>query len=317
MKLKDIYAKAVKFGMENDPRGVAAPKGELARAKKEFDALPEKEREWFDAEKLLNPYEDTRILNGPENVEVKAILAGIDIGEGELVMADRLKEKGRRIDAVISHHPLALALAGLPAVMNIQPGIYSAVGVPIGQAEGVLEPRIKEVASRVSPVNQQRTADAAKLLGLPLASFHTVADNCVATYLTKLFKAEKPATLGDVLELLHAIPEYRLARKEKSGPELVCGSKNSTAGEILIEMTGGTEGAKEMYAKIARSTNISTIVGMHFSKEHIDAARAENLNLVIAGHISSDNLGINLLFDGIFGDKVEVIECSGFRRIIR
>lgn len=316
MKLKDIYKKAVKAGMENDPRGIAAPKATLAAAKKEFDALPEKEREWFDSERLANPYDDTRVLFGGE-ADVKTVMIGIDIGEGELVLADRLKDKGRRVDAVIAHHPVAHALAGLPAVMSIQPGIYSAAGIPIAQAEGALEPRIREVASRVSPVNQQRAADAARLLAMPLACFHTVADNCVASHLTRLFDAEKPATLGDLYDLLMTIPEYAEGRRQKMGPELVIGSKTSSTGKVLVEMTGGTEGPKEIYAKIARSTDVSTIVGMHFSKEHVDAARAENLNLVIAGHITSDNLGLNLLFDAVFGKKVETIECSGFRRVYR
>lgn len=316
MKLQEIYKKAVKFGMEQDPRGLAAPRATLAAAKKEFEGLPEKERQWFDQERLANPYDDTRVLNAG-GAEVKTVMVGIDIGEGELVLADRLKEKGRRLDAVIAHHPVAHALAGLPAVMSIQPGIYSAAGIPIAQAEGVLEPRIREVASRVSPVNQQRAADAAKLLGMPFACFHTVADNCVATHLTRLFDTEKPLTLGDLVDLLMAIPEYAEGRRQKMGPEIVCGAKGSTAGKVLVEMTGGTEGPKEIYAKLARSTDISTIVGMHFSKEHLDAAKAENLNVVIAGHISSDNLGLNLLFDGIFGNKVEIIECSGFRRVKR
>jgi hypothetical protein len=41
---------------------------------------------------------------------------------------------------------------------------------------------------------------------------------------------------------------------------------------------------------------------------------------VIAGHISSDTLGLNLLLDRVekaSGEKLEVINCSGFRRISR
>ena len=317
MNLKGLYEKAVAVGMESDPRGPEAARAMLSRNRKEFEGQKDAERPYFDPERLGNPYDDTRILNGPVDRELKSIMVGIDIGEGELVLADRLREKGQRVDAVIGHHPHGLALAGLPFIMAIQPGIYAAAGVPIGQAEGALEARIKEVASRVSPVNQQRSADAARLLGIPFACFHTVADNCVASHLTGLFRKEAPKTLADLLDLLHAIPEYDLARRQRSGPEIVCGSRSSTTGKILVEMTGGTEGASQMYAKLARSTDVSTLVGMHFSKEHLDAAKAENLNVVIAGHISSDNLGLNLLFDACFGTKVEVIEASGFRRFPR
>lgn len=317
MNLLELYKKAVKTGMERDPRGYDKAARALEDAKKEHDALKASEKPYFDLERLANPYEDTRIVNGPSDVKIKKIMVGIDIGEGELLLCDRLNEKGAKIDAVISHHPVSDALAGLAGVMSIQPGIYADAGVPIAQAEGILEPRIKEVASRISPANIHRASDAARLLGLPLASFHTVADNCVATYLTELATAEKPEKLCDLMDLLQAIPEYDQARRGKMGPAIICGSKNSTTGKVLVEMTGGTEGAREMYAKLARSTDVSTIVGMHFSKEHIDAARAENLNVVLAGHISSDNLGLNLLFDAVFGDKVEVVEVSGFRRVVR
>jgi hypothetical protein len=43
-----------------------------------------------------------------------------------------------------------------------------------------------------------------------------------------------------------------------------------------------------------------------------------NLNVVIAGHISSDNLGLNLLLDRIEKEEsLQIIGCSGFNRIKR
>jgi hypothetical protein len=315
MKLREFYEKAVAVGMARDPRGKAATRADLAAAKKEYDGLGKEERKYFDRERLVNPYPDTRILHGGDG-ELSGLLVGIDIGEGEIVLADRLREKGKPVDAVASHHPGAHALARLPDVMWIQPGLYAAAGVPIGQAEGVLEPRIREVEARVLPANHERAADAARLLDIPLLCLHTVADNCVSTFLTERFEAESPRTLGDVLDLLHAVPEYDIARRAQTGPVLLAGSKKTSAGKIFVEVTGGTEGAVAMYAKLAR-TGVSTVVGMHFSKEHVDAAKAEHLSLVVAGHISSDNLGVNLLLDAALDPSVEVFATSGFRRVKR
>ncbi len=315
MTLRELYRRAVDHGMDNDPRGRKEAQADLDAAKKAYDGLKEGEQEFFDVERLTNPYADSRILYG-EEAGVGAIMVGIDIGEGELVLADRLKEKGHRLDAVIAHHPSAHALAGLAGVMRIQPGIYATAGVPIGQAQGVLEPRIKEVESRLQPVNHQRAADAARLLELPFACLHTVADNCVATFLTELFEREEPRTLSDLMELMDEIPEFRIAKKEGNGHVIVAGAKENHVGRVMVEMTGGTEGASEMYQKLARA-GVSTIVGMHLSKEHIDAAKAENLNIVLAGHIASDNVGINLLLDAILDEDVEVICTSGFRRVAR
>jgi hypothetical protein len=40
--------------------------------------------------------------------------------------------------------------------------------------------------------------------------------------------------------------------------------------------------------------------------------------VVIAGHIASDNLGLNLLLDAVEKHGAfEVLECSGFRRVKR
>ena len=86
------------------------------------------------------------------------------------------------------------------------------------------------------------------------------------------------------------------------------------AGKIFVEMTGGTEGPQRVFDKIAK-TGIRTLVSMHLSEQHLSKARQAGLNVVIAGHISSDNLGLNLLLDGIEKhEQLEVICCSGFRR---
>ena len=160
--------------------------------------------------------------------------------------------------------------------------------------------------------------DAAKLLGLNFMCAHTVADNCVANFLQKKVDAEKPETIKDLLELLLEIPEYSLSEAAGVGPSLIAGRDNAKAGRIMVDMTGGTEGSKELIEKWARA-GVNTVVGMHFSEEHRKEMDKHFINAVIAGHISSDNLGLNLLFDEIIkkGGKLEFIECSGFRRVKR
>jgi len=82
-------------------------------------------------------------------------------------------------------------------------------------------------------------------------------------------------------------------------------------------MTGGTEGAKEVFESLTTG-GISTIVAMHLSEDHRKEAEKNHLNVIIAGHISSDNLGMNLLMDELSKDNsFEILECSGFRRFSR
>lgn len=317
MKLGDIYKRAIETGIENDPRSKQAVREEMERRKKAYDNLSADEKELYDLESLENPYSDSRILYGPADCEVRHILAGIDIDVGEILLADNLKSKGRRIDLLLSHHPSGRALADLYSVMRMQSDILNLFGVPINIAEGLMDIRISEIERKLMPANHTRTIDAARLLDLPLICLHTPADNMVAQYLQQTFDREKPYVLSDILEILRAIPEYRAACSNGAGPKIILGAKTRKAGRIFVDMTGGTEGAREIFESLTNS-GINTIVGMHLSEEHRKEAEKHHLNVVIAGHISSDNLGLNLLLDEIMRDQpLEVLECSGFRRFHR
>jgi len=82
-------------------------------------------------------------------------------------------------------------------------------------------------------------------------------------------------------------------------------------------MTGGTEGSQKIFEKLSQ-TDVGTIVGMHLSIEHSKEAQKNHINVVIAGHIPSDNLGLNLLLDELFKkEKLKITSLSGFRRVER
>jgi hypothetical protein len=129
------------------------------------------------------------------------MLVGIDIEVGEVLLADRLGEKGNPVDLILAHHPEGKALADLHYVMHLQEDIMARFGVPINVAEGLMSSRISEVKRGLMPVNHNRAIDAAKLLGLAMACSHTVADNQVNTYLQELIERETPRTVGDILKL--------------------------------------------------------------------------------------------------------------------
>lgn len=317
MKLKKIYEIIVDTGVKADPRGRKSVQRSLDRKKKIYSELKKNEKEFFDIESLTNPYADTRILHGTGEEEIKTVIIGIDMEAPEILLADRLSSKGTGIDLVISHHPEGTAYANFYEVMHMQADILNKLGVPINIAEDLLAGRIKEVERRLSPVNHTRASDAASLLDIPFMCMHTPADNMVAGYLQKLFNKKSPDTLDDMLKILKDIPEYREAEKNNAGPKILIGSKERRTGKIFVDMTGGTEGAKKIFESLANS-GIGTIVGMHLSEEHRKEAEKNHINVVIAGHISSDNVGINLMIDEILkkGD-LRVIPCSGFRRFSR
>jgi hypothetical protein len=317
MKLKDIYRKAVDNGFENDPRGKDVVLKDLEHRKKEFDELKSEDKEFFDQESLKNPYYDSRILHGTGDEEIRSALVGIDIEVGEVLLADSLRTKGRQVDLLLSHHPEGRAYANLYAVMRMQSDILNRFGVPINIAEGLMDGRIKEVERRLMPVNHTRAVDAARLLGIPFLCLHTPADNMVTTYLQGLFDEKRPYYVKDVLDILKGIPEYKEAGLNSVGPKVILGTNNRKAGKIFVDMTGGTEGSKEIFGSLTTS-GVSTIVAMHLGEEHRKEAEKSHLNVIIAGHISSDNLGLNLLLDRISrGASFEILECSGFKRFSR
>jgi putative NIF3 family GTP cyclohydrolase 1 type 2 len=315
MKLETLYRKAVAAGIANDPRGPAEVRRILDEERTRSEKLKDDERDAWEADRLFNPYADTRILTGDPATEVKKAIAGIDMDVAEVLLAHILnRDRGERIDLVIAHHPQGIALAQLPEVMRVQADMLAAFGVAISVAEQLMDKRISEVERRVLPANHSRAVDAARVLGLPMMCVHTPADNCVNTYLTTLFEKEKPARLKDLVDLLKRIPEYRAAVRRMAGPKIVSGSENARCGRISLEMTGGTEGAKTIYEQYAAS-GVSTIVSMHISEEALENAKKAHLNIVLAGHISSDTLGLNLLFDEIEKEApLELVAVSGFAR---
>lgn len=319
MKLREFYSKAVTIGTENDPRGKDIVLNDLEERKKNFDSLKEDEKEFFDPETLQNPYTDSRILNGTGEENVRNILVGIDIEVGEVLLCDRLRGKGVAIDLIMSHHPEGRAYAKLYDVMRIQSDILHRFGVSISTAEDLMENRIKEVERKLMPVNHARAVDAARLLDMPFICLHTPSDNMVATYLQRTFDEKRPYTVADVVDILKAIPEYRDAAFNGAGPNIIVGSKTRKAGRIFVDMTGGTEGSKGIFESLA-SSGINTIVAMHLSEDHRKEAEKNHINVVIAGHISSDNLGLNLLLDELTkaaDEPFKIYGCSGFRRFSR
>ncbi|CCO07259.1 hypothetical protein [Desulforamulus hydrothermalis] len=316
MKLKEIYDLIIKMGIEYDPRGSETVQKQLAKEKKKIEDLKEEERKEVDPDRLFNPYTDTRVLYGDPERPIKRILAGIDMEVGEVLLADRLAEKGRPVDLIMAHHPEGKATAGLYDVMHLQEDLLAQLGVPINVAEGIMAGRIGEVRRGLMPLNHNRAVDAAKLLDIPLMCCHTPADNMVTEYVQKKIDQSNCETLGDIIKVLKEIPEYAEAVKTGAGPTVVVGSKERRAGKVFVDMTGGTSGSEDAYAKLA-AAGVGTVVVMHISEKHRKEAEKNHVNVIIAGHMASDSLGMNLILDEIAKQGVEILTCSGLIRVQR
>jgi len=312
MRIKEIFKLAIEMGIEADFRGREGVEKVLERKRKRYERLSQKEKEVFDLEALENPYLDSRIYNIADDKEIKKVLVGIHIDGDEIFLAKEIET-----DLVISHHPMGKGLANLADVMELQADVLNYYGVPINVAESLLHLRIEEVARTTHSFIHQKPVDIAKILKVNLMNVHTPTDNLAAKFLKDLVEEKKPETVGDLIDLLLEIPEYKEAAKIGAGPKIFVGSKERRCGKIAVtEITGGTEGSPKIYEKLVIA-GIGTVLSMHQSEEHRKEAEKAHINVVVAGHACSDSLGMNLFLDQLEKRGVEIIPCAGLIRISR
>jgi hypothetical protein len=315
MKFQTLFDTAVKLGMAADPRSAKELKVILDKRKKAYDKMDKDEQQYVDQSLFTNPYEDSRVLHAESmDDDIKLVLAGIDLEHGELLLAHELKKMGKKVDLVMAHHPEGPALLGLGDVMHLQDSIMNACGVPINVAEKIMSPRKNEIKRGVHPTNFIRGMHTAQLLGINYACTHTITDNMAYDYLNKkVCKGKAYHTVGDVVDRLMKEPEYQMASKLGNPPIIVCGSKESRAGRVVpSEITGGTSGNEAIYERLS-NVGVGTVIAMHMSEKHRKEAEKHHLNVIVAGHMASDSLGMNLLLDEFEKKKVKVIVCGMFR----
>jgi len=316
LRLGELYHLAIELGMDNDPRSKKEIGSDLRRVKKAYDRLEGKEKARFDADNLWNPYPDSRLLFGDPDTKVEGVMWGIDITPAEVLLADRLREKGKRIDAVLGHHPRGMANAALHQMMPIMEYMMEDHGVPITVAEDILAPRMREVHNAIASQNHNEVVDAARLLELPLMCLHGCCDVLVQKYIEELVKKTAPDTVGDIVDALLELPEHDFMARHNNPPEIYVGDRNRRAGKVMVKMCGGTAGPKEMFEHL-ETAGVGTYMCMHLPDNQLEEARKHHISVIITGHMASDSLGVNLLADKVEAKGVKIIPCSGFVRVKR
>lgn len=316
MTLGQIYDLAIEMGSKADSRGVKSVQKILDTAKKEYKELSSEKKKFFDLETLTNPYSDTRILYGNTSKTVKKILVGIDADASEVLLADRLNQKGEKIDVVVGHHPIGMALAALSDVMDLQIDAYAEVGVPINVMDSLMRERMELIKRKIHPSNHNQIVDTARLLDIPLMNLHTVWDNIGDEFMKKYLAKKSFDTVGEVLDYLMEFPEYKEAARGKNAPEIVSGSVKSKTGKIAVFFTGGTNPSKEVYMELAKA-GVGTLIDMHISEDGLTELKKLHVNVINAGHMASDSIGANIYLDALEKKGIEVIPCSGLIRVRR
>lgn len=316
MNIQQIHDLAIEMGIKADPRGQGGVKKFLSRIEKDYADLSAKKKKTFDDETLKNPYSDTRILYGDRKKTIQRVMVGIDAGVAEVLLADRLTEKGNKIDLLISHHPSGQALAGLHEVMDVQVDMFAEAGVPVNVADSLFQERKSDIQRGIGPVNHARSVDAARLLDVPLMAVHTVWDNIGNDFMKKYLSEKTFDITGEILNHINEIPEFIESTKGKAGPSIVSGNEKSRAGKVVVSFTGGTNPSKQLYIEMAKA-GVGTLVEMHVPNEAVKELRKLHINVIDTGHMAADSIGANIFLDQLEKKGIEVVPCSGLIRIKR
>jgi len=243
-----------------------------------------------------------------EGNNIKKVLIGVDMDTSELLVAKHLD-----MDLVISHHPhTGEQEIYFHKVMLRQIDKMVEFGVPINKAQKALRKKVNsiELASHVK--NYDRVRSAAMLLKMPYMNIHMPADiiseNFVQEHLNKAFKNHFKTTLKDVLESLMEIYEYQ---NTPAGPVIRVGKESDFAGKIAVLMAGGTSGGVDVF-KAYFEAGVGTIICMHVPENIKEEIEKQNIgNIIVAGHMASDSIGLNVIIRELERNGLEVIKMSG------
>lgn len=249
--------------------------------------------------------EDCGILNEGEGI--KKVLMGVDMDTAELLLA---KELG--FDCVVSHHPRNTNVDMLDVLNKTHINKLEQLGVPRNKSQKLIEGRRTELEYRNHVSNSRRSESAAKLLKMPYMCIHTPADiigeAIVQEFLDKRFKGKPETTVGEVADALGEIGEYKNSARK---PVIRVGNKESYAGLIYVLMSGLT-GPGIKILKEYFEAGVGTLVMMHIPEKEAKELKEQGIgNVVIAGHMSSDSLGLNKIAEQWAKSGIETTMMSG------
>jgi len=241
-----------------------------------------------------------------EGKNIKKVLMGVDMDTAELLLAKQLK-----FDCVVSHHPRNTNIDMLD-LMDTHIRKLEALGVPLNKSQKLLEERKTELGYNSHVSNSRRSESAAKLLNMPFISIHTPADiiseAIVQKFLDKKFKSKPDTTVQEVVEALEGINEYKNSARK---PVIRVGSKESYAGKIYVLMSGLT-GPGPKITKEYFEAGVGTLVLMHIPEKDAKELKEQSIgNVIVAGHMSSDSLGLNKIAKEWAKKGVETTMMSG------
>lgn len=237
------------------------------------------------------------------SASVNKVLFGIDIGPAELMLARELD-----CDLALAHHPNA-ATMGYEHVLSRHVTFMVDAGVPEDEAKEAVSGLIERIHFRFHSGNWDHAVSVARLLDMPFMNIHSPLDEIARKILVRQVESLPPdATVADVVRSFEELPEFSSA---PTAVEVVHGDPDAPAGRVVVVMGAGTNGGFSV-ARAYFEHGVSTVVYIHL--DHGELAKLREYgkgNLIMAGHIAGDILGMNPFADWLEQQGLEVVRFSG------
>ncbi|MCM8747649.1 hypothetical protein NET02_00655 [Thermomicrobiaceae bacterium CFH 74404] len=240
---------------------------------------------------------------------LRRVLFGIDIGPAELLIA---RELG--CDGVVAHHPAGgSATLRFPEVLTRHVELMVEHGVPREVAREAIKPLVSRSILRSQAANYDHAPSFARLLRMPFLNIHLPLDEIGRRLMVEAIERHtsqlgREPLVQDVIDALLTLPEFAGAPTRIMVP---VGAVDRTAGKVAVVHGAGTNGGAAV-AKAYFAHGVPTVVYIHVAPEEVERLRAESDgNLIVAGHIAADLVGINRYVGELEARGLEVIRASG------
>ncbi len=240
---------------------------------------------------------------------IQKILAGIDVGPAELLLARHLG-----CGLALAHHPAGGSTTlEFYKVIDRQIGQMTSVGIPESEARQAIAELQENRRLTALNSNYAHNPSFAKALGMAYMNVHVTCDIIGREILDKAARSRlgRSARVQDVIDGIASLPEYQ---GDPVQPMCVLGSPENPAGEIFTATAGGTNGGADV-AKAYFTHGVDTLLYFHLAYDNLKKLRAmpeaAGKNLIILGHMPADRVGINPLLAALEKEGAEIIRISG------
>ncbi|MGD9567167.1 MAG: hypothetical protein AB7V48_02410 [Sedimentibacter sp.] len=253
--------------------------------------------------KLTN---DSIIVCKDKSLKVDKILAGIDMGIPEVIVANSIYA-----NCIIGHHPtIDSTVINMHKDLILQLDKMISNGIPKSVAEQIILNKITSLENEYVDYNYDRVSSISRLFNIPYVNIHTpidiITEGYIKCYLNNYFNDLEKTSIYEVVSLLNGINEIK---NSLLPAKIVIGDKDDRVGKLAILMTCSPD---EEIFNTYFDYDIKTIICMYAPTNLINRCRSkEHVNIISMGHMGCDSIGMNIFLKDLENRGVEVIRVSG------